>query len=100
MRLVPDAELAVCADCKKPLGKQRQQSLPGVDVDELCIQCHTNRRAKWMLKALPADDESQWWRLSPWEREFVTSVREQFARRGSLTEKQYLRVEELYRKLG
>lgn len=84
-----------CETCNASLGTLTQSVLPGVPAKRLCIACETNARAKWMLTAIDDSDA-----LSEWEEGFVASVREQFARKGSLSEKQYLRLEEIYGKVN
>jgi hypothetical protein len=83
-----------CEKCNASLGSLTQDTLPGVKAKTLCVQCETNERAGWMLKAIDGATG-----LSEWEEDFVESVRGQYARKGSLTEKQYLRLEEIYGKV-
>jgi len=83
-----------CEKCKASLGTLTQDTLPGVERKTLCVACETNERARWMLESV-ADAEG----LSDWEEKFVASVRSQFASKGTVTEKQYLRLEEIYAKV-
>ncbi len=89
-------DLAVCAECRKPLGKHAQLGL--IPNQETCVDCTTKRRIRWMLEVLPERGASGWGALSDFEQEFLPSVREQFARRGTLSEKQYQILERIYDK--
>lgn len=88
-----------CADCNASLGTLTQETLPGVGVEKRCPGCETQRRTRWMLQAIPTEDEPGWDALSEWEQQFVASVRRQFAQRGTITEAQYQKLEQVYRKV-
>jgi hypothetical protein len=88
-----------CTDCNATLGTLRQTDRPGIAMPKYCITCTTNRRAKWMLSACPEEDDRMWDSLSEFEQQFLPSVREQFARKGSLSEKQYQILERIYAKV-
>lgn len=85
-----------CSACNKSLGTTMQDDLFGAP--KKCIQCQTKDRASMMLKVLPDDDDPQWSHLSEFEQSFLPSVREQFARRGMLSEKQFQVLERIYEK--
>jgi len=87
-----------CHDCNTSLGTMTQETLPGVGVEKRCASCETKHQTKWMLAALPDASDREWEALSDWEAEFVTSVRAQFAAKGTVTEKQYQIVERIYEK--
>ena len=90
---------ATCHDCRKPLGKNAQLTPTGVTVEERCVDCTTKLRTKWMLTALPTPADRQWDQLTEFEQTFLPSVREQFARKGQLSEKQFLIIERIYGRL-
>ena len=85
-----------CADCGASLGTRTQETFPGMGVEKRCPDCETQYRAKWMVEALPDDDQADFERLSEWEQSFVTSVKAQVAAGRKLTEKQYQCVERIY----
>ena len=51
-----------------------------------------------ILSTLPAEDDWEWERLSEFEQTFLPSVRQQFALKGVLSEKQYQVLERLWEK--
>lgn len=51
-----------------------------------------------MLRGLPDEEDSEFENLSEWEQEFVSSIREQFERKGTLSINQEERLEEIYAK--
>lgn len=85
-----------CDTCGKSLGTTAQADLFGGPT--VCIECVTNARIAMMLKVLPNEDEPQWERLAEWEQGFLPSVRQQFARKGTLSEPQYQSLEQIYKK--
>ena len=90
---------AQCAQCGLWLGVQRQESLPGVPGPQYCIGCQTKRRATMILDALPEADGLEWNLLTEWEQSFLESVRQQFARKGEVSEKQYEVLERIWKKV-
>jgi hypothetical protein len=88
-----------CADCNATLGTLRQTNLPGIAAPKYCITCTTKRRARLMLTACPDENDPMWASLSEFEQQFLPSVREQFARKGSMSEKQYQILERIYAKV-
>ena len=87
-----------CAGCGVSLGSVAQGDLRGIPA-KLCIGCLTQARAKMILQVLPEPDEGlQWDRLNEWEQDFLTSIRRQFAARGTVTERQYEVLENLWKK--
>lgn len=48
----------------------------------------------------PEDPDLRWGELSGWEQQFITSVRQQFAQRGDVSEKQFTVIERVYKKTG
>lgn len=87
-----------CADCQTSLGTMTQEVLPGVNVSKRCPACERNVLVKHWLTMLPLDDGDDWHTLTEWEQEFVRSVRQQYARKGSVSEKQYAIIERIYAK--
>ena len=85
-----------CGTCGKSLGTTVQEELFGGP--KKCIDCVTNDRIHMMLKVLPDDSDLAWKTLSDFERGFLLSVREFFKRKGSLSEKQYQVLENMYEK--
>lgn len=63
-----------------------------------CIDCLTNARTAMMLKVLPDEVDLAWEKLSKFEQSFLHSVRQQFARKGALSEKQFQVLENIYEK--
>lgn len=51
------------------------------------------------VQAMIEDCEKRESKLSDWERGFIDSISEQFARHGGLTPKQYARLEEIWNKV-
>lgn len=51
-----------------------------------------------MLNVLPQEEELAWEKLSKFEQSFLPSIREQFERKGTLSEKQYVVLERIYEK--
>ena len=86
-----------CAKCGASLGTMTQETMLGVE--KLCGSCLTIQRITHILAMLPEEDDLEFDRLSEWEQKFTVSVRDQFSRRGTLTVKQFLRLEEVYDKL-
>ena len=64
------------------------------------IRDRTNEEIRKMLALLPKPGEREWDEIAinDFEAEFLTSVRDQFSRKGSLSEKQYAVLERIYRK--
>lgn len=91
--------IVCCASCGKSLGQLVQEGLPGIPRERLCPECATVRRTEMMLKCCPEDGEPQWLKLSEWEQTFLTSIREQYARRTMMTEKQYQVLERIWEKV-
>lgn len=85
-----------CATCGQSLGTHVQEELFGTP--KLCIQCHTNARIKMILHCLPQSGEMTWDFFSEWEQQFLSSVREQFEKKHTLSEKQYQVLERLWNK--
>jgi len=81
-----------CADCGVSLGTRMGGA-------ERCVACERNRLTRHYLALLPEADEGEHERLGPLRRKFLASVREQFGRRGKLTEKQFLILGEIYESL-
>ena len=87
-----------CADCGKALGTLPQETM--FNVPKKCLDCLTAARIKLMLIACPnSDDALSWKALTAWERQFLTSVRVQFAHKGELTAKQFAQLERIYEKV-
>jgi hypothetical protein len=86
---------AHCDICGKPSATIQADLFGG---PKMCIGCVTNARIDMMLKVLPKEDELAWERLSAWEQGFLPSVRQQFARKGTLSEAQYQSLEKIYQK--
>lgn len=54
-----------------------------------------------MLQALPDEgDKSAWLRLREKDQAFLLSLRGQFERRGTITEAQYIWLEDIYERVG
>ena len=70
--------------------------LPGTGAPEKCVGCRTKDQIRWMLQALPDPGTCAFEKLSEFEQKFVPSIRDQFARRGGLSEKQYEILERIY----
>ncbi len=66
----------------------------------LCIDCVTNERADMMMRGLPNEEEWEYTRLSVWERGFLSSVRQQFTKKHSLSDAQYQTLEKIWNKLN
>ena len=58
------------------------------------------RLAQHWLSLLPEPDDTDmlWDDLSEWEQQFLTSVRQQFAQREDVSEKQFAVLERIYKK--
>jgi len=82
-------------ECGETLGTQTQLGLLP-DTPAKCITCVTKDRIRHILAMLPQDDERFFERLNSWERSFITSVRLQFERKGSLSELQLEKLEQVY----
>ena len=63
-----------------------------------CVECQTKDRCRMILATLPTEDDWEWERLSEFEQIFLPSVRQQFAQKGMLSEKQYQVLESLWKK--
>lgn len=87
-----------CSACGKLLGSVIQETMFGQP--KLCVSCETTRQARYMFAMLPKDDrEVGWDQLSEWEQGFLTSMREQFERKGRVSERQFEILERIYVKL-
>ncbi len=53
-----------------------------------------------MLKSLPDEDDWEWERLSEFEQTFLPSARQQFSRKGALSEKPYQILERIWEKVN
>lgn len=84
--------------CGASLGTLTQTVLPGTG-PEKCAACQTKDRIKMMLAGLPSKGEREFEALNEFEQEFLPSVREQFGRRGELSEKQYQVLERIWEKV-
>jgi hypothetical protein len=84
--------------CGQTLGRAAQDGLPGTDVESLCVQCQTDKEAKWMLTALPTPKEREWDDLGEFEHGFVMSLREQIARGKHMSEKQFEVLTRIYKR--
>ena len=51
-----------------------------------------------ILTGLPDEDDYEFEKLSEWEQSFLTSVRDQFERKGTVSEKQYQVLERIWDK--
>lgn len=87
-----------CA-CGATLGTHAQPGLPGTGTTAKCIRCVTKDHIRHMLALLPDEDEGDFERLGKWEQGFLTSIREQLERRGSLSEKQYEKLCQVYERM-
>lgn len=87
----------LCA-CGATLGTQAQLGLPATNVTAKCIKCQTKDHIRHMLAMLPVDGDTEFDDLSEFEQEFLPSVRDQFGRKGTLSEKQYEILERIYDK--
>lgn len=85
-----------CADCGQSLGSHVQENLFGKP--KQCIECLTKARTRMMLTGLPDPDGPGWGQLREREQEFLESVREQFARKKILSEKQFQWLEAIWNK--
>lgn len=85
--------------CGKSLGTNSQPGLPGTDTAAKCVRCVTADHIRHMLALLPDEDEREFERLGEWEQGFLTSIREQFARRNGLSEKQHEKLCQVYERL-
>jgi len=88
------SDIAICSDCKKPLGKHAQLGL--LPSQETCVACTTARRVKHMLAMCPDERDHAWEGLSAFEQEFLASVRRQVAHGRTLSEKQFQVLERIY----
>ncbi len=80
-----------CARCGRSLGTFRETTRV-----QHCPTCETWLLVHHHLTLLPDPGGLEWGRLSEWEQAFLTSVRQQFAQRGTLTEKQQEKLESIY----
>lgn len=89
-----------CIDCGANTGEEygREPTLPGIKKPSRCTDCESKQRVGWMLKAIPGEGDRTFENMSEWEQEFSMSVRTQFARKGTLTEKQYQCLVRIYDK--
>lgn len=83
-------------------GKSLDALQPGFFSPTLtCIDCVNNARIASMLKALP--DEQDEWAAEAWAclpestQSFLSSVRKQFRKKGTLSEKTYQVLERIYK---
>lgn len=87
-----------CSECSKSLGSVVQETMFGLP--GLCVDCEMNRQAKHILALLPEDGrDHEWGGLSEWEQKFLVSVRDQFERKGKVSEKQFQVLDKIYLKL-
>ena len=91
------ATVITCAGCGKSTGIVAQESLPGLP--QFCINCQTKSAIRYILAMLPEEESAESDALTIWEWDFLASVRDQFERKGKLTEKQYQILERIYIKL-
>ena len=84
-----------CA-CGASLGRESQLGLPGTATQTQCITCVTNDQIRHMLALLPGALERAFDELNAFEQGFLPSVRDQFARKGTLSPKQYETLERIY----
>ena len=88
-------ETETCSSCGRSLGTYQADLYT---VKKKCTECLTKDRCRMILSTLPAEDEWEWNRLSEFEQTFLPSVRQQFAQKGALSEKQYQVLERLWEK--
>ena len=84
-----------CSSCGRSLGIYQANLY---DAQKKCTECLTKDRCHMILSTLPAEDDWEWERLSEFEQTFLPSVRQQFALKGVLSEKQYQVLERLWEK--
>jgi hypothetical protein len=86
-----------CAECGKGLGTEVQEELFGDP--KTCSKCVAKKRIKMILACLPEKGGRGWNSLQPDSRKFLTSIRNQFARKGDLSLKQYQWLEDTWSKV-
>ena len=86
-----------CAGCGNSLGTYQSDLYSAA---KKCTDCLTKDRIAMMLNALPDEDDWEWERLSEWEQNFLPSIRQQFAKKGVLTEAQYQPLERIWEKMN
>lgn len=89
--------IKTCATCGKSLGIYQTNMFRA---PEICMDCQTKARIELILSCLPDEKDWEWERLSEWEQKFLPSVRQQFARKGILSEAQYQPLESIWKKMN
>ena len=85
----------ICGRCHKPSATIQ----PDLFVDrQVCLDCQTKERVHMMLDHLADEYDAVWPDLPEWEQKFLASVRQQFAKKGELSVKQYQALERIYEK--
>ena len=89
----------LCPQCKKSIATATQRTMLGVP--ELCQECEEKRQVAHMLAMLPEeeDDAPERDMLTDWENNFLDSIRSQFEKKGSLSERQFVVLTRIYLKL-
>lgn len=85
----------ICTRCGQPSATIQTDLFNG---PTLCLGCLTIDRIKMLLQCLPIEEDDEWEQLTEWEQGFLPSVREQFARKGTLSENQVQRLEIIWKK--
>jgi len=83
-----------CSRCGRGLGPGAQEALFGGH--EICYACLNTPAYEEMLSELPTDERADWDRLSLWEKGFIRSIREQYEERGTLSDLQAEKVEQVW----
>lgn len=89
----------VCDDCGTAVPPPREPALPGLKVAQRCAPCGRKARITHLLCMLPDEDDGSFEALTAWEQAFLPSVREQFEKRGSLSDAQLEALERIYAKV-
>ncbi len=89
----------VCDDCGAGVPPPREPALPGLKIAVRCAPCARKVRITHLLCILPDEDDSSFEDLTAWEQDFLPSVREQFEKRGTLSDAQLEALERIYAKV-
>lgn len=83
--------------CGRSLGSYQANLF---SIRKKCTECLTKDRITMILGILPDEEDWEWERLSEFEQTFLPSVRQQYAAKGRLSEKQYEILELLWEKMN
>lgn len=86
-----------CSKCHTSLGTMTQWMMFNTPL--FCASCQRDKQAGDWMRLLPNPEERAWAELSEWKQQFLTSVREQYERRGTVSEKQFSVLQRVYEKV-